>query len=219
MFKIIKAGILGIFSAYWLATAFFTLPDNHLNLSLFEESQSFQLFFFQKWGFFAPPPNSNERTYYTFLKKDEKEHKTFEIVEPITKKKKEDAPFNWKANTIDYVISNSINGINEILYDAQQMRDYEITNVDTSKIEKNYDQFAKNIVQDSPQFQTLVKYAEIVAAKNGINRNDYDLTILITKKEIPKFYKRFEENNNSEIILFQSDTIHLAENSLAISMR
>jgi len=218
MNKIVKTGMIGIFCAYWLTTVFFTLPDNHLNLSLFKEAQTFHLFFFQKWGFFAPPPTSNERAYYTFIPKIGEESKTFEIVEPITKKKKQDAPFNWRANTIDYVISNSIIGISETLYEEQQVKNYELTNTDTSSVQKDYDKLSKELVQGSAHFKILVNYAKIVAQKQDIELSDYDLSILITQKKIPKFYKRFEKNNTPEIIIFQSDTLSLVETPVIISM-
>ncbi len=53
--------ILFIFSIYWSLTLIFTSPSNFINISLLEYSYVFETFFFQKWAFFAPPPNSNDR--------------------------------------------------------------------------------------------------------------------------------------------------------------
>jgi hypothetical protein len=204
MYTLLKAVIISLFISYWSITFFFTLPDNQLNLSYPEEAQLFKLVLFQKWGFFAPPPKHNHRVYLTFLDNGVK-IKTFEIIEPIIDKKQQEAPFNWKENTIDYVINNSVASIQNIIVNANQIYNYELTE---NNKELELPALTRQMVQQSTPFKTLFNYSKVIAQRNGIDLQNHDLVLMITSKAIPKFHKRLTSDTQAEELLFQSDTLH-----------
>lgn len=102
---------------------------------------------------------------------------------------------------LDYVLAGSINGIADNIYEIQQFINGENKLTDSAKKDYIYTQ-----IQKSAQFITLYNYSFYVAQKNNIDTANCDIQIRITRKYLPKFSERLNENPVvNEEILFQSD--------------
>ncbi|CAM1343864.1 hypothetical protein [Tenacibaculum amylolyticum] len=213
MKKTLPYFIVGIFSIYWLCTIIYVSPNNYIKISLLKQEQAFDIFFFQKWGFFAPPPDYNDRLYYTFhSKKDSTKAYTFEVMETLQEKKSARAPFNSSEDILDYILSNTLNSISSGLVTINQKIEYDKkTPFDSLKNRMNIIEREKNYVQSSNNFSTLKKYAEFVAKKNNLNIKDYFLTIEIVQSNMPKFADRNEleaPKKSLDNLIFKSDKIN-----------
>ncbi|MEW7277772.1 hypothetical protein ABW636_04175 [Aquimarina sp. 2201CG1-2-11] len=206
-----------VFIVYWGFTGVFVAPDNYINISLLEESKVFNTFLFQKWGFFAPPPKSNDRLYYNFTSKNDciKAY-TFEVMEPLVKQKSRKAPFNSSEDLLDYVLSNTINSIcdglflvNESIKDIEEVEKISLT--ENQKIEKG-----KVYVQSTNEYKTLQNYAFYVATKNGLDPDNFYVDIQMSKVDLPKFIDRQKLSMTdsltiNESIIFESDKFTIDE--------
>lgn len=198
--------ISGLFLFYGVTTLIFSTPDNFVNISLIEYAENFNTFLYQRWGFFAPPPQSNDRLYYVFQKKENnKEIIVFEVIEPLLKQKIKNAPFNSKEDLTDYLISNSlylitdgIRGVRESFeYDAK-LKKRKIDEVElTKKVNK--------VIEATKPFMTLLNYSKKVAVNNKLNYEDYNVYLKITQKKIPKFIDRYKAiDKETEQLIFDS---------------
>jgi hypothetical protein len=213
MKKVISLLAISIFLLYWVVTLIFNMPDNYIKLSLGSNERTFQFLFSQKWEFFAPPPDFNERLYITFLSEDKKNTKTLEILKPILDKKKADAPFNRESDILDYLISNSMNSISDLMTEEYKIYKF---NKKNAKDEKNildtaFTNLVVKTVQKTNAFKVIENYAKIVASRNNINNMNFFI-VCVTKINILKFYQRFEKTTLTEEMLFKSDTLRLYEN-------
>ncbi|CAL2094950.1 conserved protein of unknown function [Tenacibaculum sp. 190524A02b] len=205
MKKIVSFVILALFSGYWGITFFFTAPDNYLKISQMEGGRVFKKFFFQKWGFFAPPPTSNDRLYCVIHKKsDSTKVKVLELIKPVIDQKISKAPFNNKADLLDYVLSNNFIGVNDEIRAANELIGYmEKDNGVLNAKEK--DSILIKYVEEAPQFKALQVYAKKVAKKNGINEDEHLISLRLTYLPIPKFGERNNESKKmEELLVFQS---------------
>lgn len=218
MKKVVPYFILTIFGFYWMCTLLYVSPKNYIKIELLEQEQLFTTFFFQKWGFFAPPPKYNDRLYFRFeSKKDPTKSISFEVIEDLQKRKTRKAPFSSSEDILDYVISGTLHGISDGLYAVEQSMQYEEEVIDslknsgyseTEKIEKR-----KAYVQETSNFKTLKNYALFLAEKNNLkNISDYNLQVEIAQIDLPKFADRHQINQDSvatEKLIFRSDKIVL----------
>lgn len=104
---------------------FFVLPDNDLNVRAYKLNQYFDMVFFQRWAFFAPPPKFNERLYLNFFSINNRLIKRFEVLEEIAKSKQAAAPFNKPEEIIDYLVSNSVESIIDNSIQLRSVMEYE----------------------------------------------------------------------------------------------
>lgn len=208
---IFSAFIFIIFSIYWFFTFIFTSPNNYINVSLLEYSYVFDTFFYQKWAFFAPPPNSNDRLIYYFEEKNNKQsYKVHEVIEPITMQKSKKAPFNTEEDILDYVLSNTIATIREEIVNINEIVKYR-KNVEKKSItdDELLDLYHKRIDGGS-SLETLKKYSYYVAKKNNIDLKKYQVKIIISSIEIPKFIHRNDKNfKRIENVLYESKPFEL----------
>ncbi len=203
---VVSTLFLGLILFYGVLTLVFVSPNNFLNISLTKGEIFFNIFFSQKWGFFAPPPNYDERLYFIyenkFLKKDVK---YYEVLGPLMAEKSKNAPFNSKYDVLDYLISNSVNNICDILINTNKIKAYEIK----KKIEKHkdYDIFAssKETVKSSNSFKTLINYSKYIANSNSLNPCNYKISLKLTRKIINKFNDRNKQNIIKEQLIFESE--------------
>ena len=107
---------------YISATLFFNLPRNYLKIINSKSEAYFHFFLFQRWNFFAPPPNYNERLYYTFKSNADTNLIVYEVFEPLYKLKSQKAPFNNREDLLDYLLSNSLNSMGEEIYEAKEYK-------------------------------------------------------------------------------------------------
>jgi len=179
-----------------------------------EGEETFNTFFFQKWGFFAPPPKYNDRLYYTFeSKNDTTQYHTFEVMAPLQKRKSTKAPFNSSEDILDYVLSSTLHSISDGLYAVNESLSYQEDKIDSLKPTKaDRIEKGKLYTESTTNFQTLKNYAYLVAKKNGVNTKDYRLIIEITQVEMPQFADRDLLNTEEEVIekiVYKSDKIIL----------
>jgi len=206
----IKKNVSVFFVFYWLITLLYNLPSNPIKIKTANFIYDFGLFFSQNWSFFAPPPQSNNKLYYSFFDKDKKSIDSFEVLEIIFKEKKDKLPFNIKEEITDYVISGSVNQLFNVVIHTRNKLKFEDNN---QKNIQEYDRIAiddlrKNI-NNFNEFKTLVNFSKILAHnlyKENSNKISY-LKIIITEKPIPKFYNRYQETNNLENIVIETDYV------------
>lgn len=217
MSKISRFSIMLVFISYWLITVVFTFPENFINISLDRGNQIFQLFFFQRWAFFAPPPNFDERVYFTYIDRSSGLSKTYEIIETINEEKSKKAPFNTKEDILDYIISNSVNGIQEMMYEMQEVHKHEedIESPSDSKdinrkhfIDSTYLTMINEVIPKTDYFKTLKNYSIVIAEKKGIRVKDCKVVIAMSRRLIPKFVDRFSVEKRKEEIFFESQPLN-----------
>lgn len=208
MKKYITIFAILVFVIYWSITLVFTFPENYITISLSKESRLFHTFFFQRWGFFAPPPNYNERLYYTFIDNNTKSKSiTYEVLEPLNRQNNRNKIFNYESDILDYVLSNSLSNITETINELNKV--YEFEGNKKSNSDSTHAQLISDIVVKSPQFNTIKNYAKYVASKNNVLPNYNHIIITLTIIPLPKFYQRLENVLIDEKIIFRSNEIHL----------
>jgi len=187
--------ISGLFLFYAVATIVFSSPENYINISLLDYNENFNTFFYQKWGFFAPPPRTNERLYYKFEnKKNNSEVIIYEVIEPLLIEKHKKAPFNSKEDLTDYLISNSIYLILDCIRISKNSFEYNAKlknkKIDEVEMTKKVNQF----IETTKPYKTLMNYSKKVALNKNLKYDDYNVYLRITQKKIPKFIDRYKNN-------------------------
>jgi hypothetical protein len=167
------------------------------------ENVIFETFLYQKWSFFAPPPKYDDRLYYIFKKGENTQ--SFEVVALLNKAKTANAPFNSHENLLDYVISNQIHAIDASLSDF-----YSVNNIkNTENVENIWLKFYEENKTNS-YIRTLLNYAQIVAQQNNLNYKEYEVSIMISHIDIPKFKDRhIKDIKREEKIAFKTPFIKL----------
>jgi hypothetical protein len=207
-----------VFLLYWATTIAFTLPNNYINLSLDKENQVFQFLFFQRWGFFAPPPTFDERLYFTYVNNLNKKTDTYEVIEPLNKEKKIKAPFNSREDIVDYILSNSITGIQDVMHETRDIYEYEKFDTISEVLEDEivifnsdsaYYHYIDKLIPTTSYFNTLVNYSVIVAKRQGIDTKNSKVVITISKLYIPKFADRNNKARRKEEVQFKSQPISI----------
>ncbi|SED18592.1 hypothetical protein SAMN04489761_4550 [Tenacibaculum sp. MAR_2009_124] len=189
--------ILLVYSSYWLMTFFFNAPDNYIKIQFFQEGDAFNKFFYQKWGFFAPPPQFDEKLYCLILsKKDTSEVKSFELMQAIIKEKVDKAPFNNKADVLDYILSNSCISINNQIVELKDRVEYLEKKRKLEAFEK--DSILNRGLEVTSYYKVLKNYVQEVARKKNVNSKDYLVSFMITNTPIPKFVNRNKDSVNVE---------------------
>lgn len=206
-----------IFIAYWLITLLFTLPDNYIKISLIKEERLFSTLFYQKWGFFAPPPKYNQKLIYIYFTSDNKPVYAYEALEKITLLKRNSAPFNSQPDLMEYIIGNSMSSV--INYEIDLRTQINTSSVDTlaapisDSIRINY---VKTMIARANTFQTLVNYGkEIHESNHSPDQNIDKFTLSIIKENIIPFSSAMKKEFSIDSLkqpleaIFTSDTIHL----------
>lgn len=193
--------ILLVFCSYWLITIFFIFPKNPLNLSVQKERDYFQSNFFQRWSFFAPPPNYNQRVYFVYENKFTKKKDIFEIIKPILDKKHKTAPFNFYYQTLDYILASSLINIDGNIRLLQDVINHENLKA-TGTVKLSDSMITQKLVSDiekTADFITLIKYAQKIAKENNIDIYSVSYQIQISKISMPQFVDRNTTLGKEEI--------------------
>lgn len=200
MTKFFKILIAGIFLIYFAITLLYNSPNNYIKIKFEREIKIFDLFFNQRWGFFAPPPTFNNRLYYTFYDENQNEIATFEVLKPLAEQKRKARPFNERDEMIDYMINGSIIGISNqipIIRDSKKISNPAFS---TEKLNT----LAINELTNNPDafsgYAILKNYAKEVA-KNSLKKNYNDIRffkIHITSIPIKKFTDRYSKEPSRE---------------------
>lgn len=201
--KILRFLIITLFVLYWSVTFIYTGPSNYIRIAIQDGLTVFQKFFYQKWAFFAPPPTSNHRLYYSFYKADGTLVVSYEALEYLSKQKKEKVPWNTREEAVDYMVNGSL--INLITHIISRRDAYQAANPDMSLVKS--DSIARDNVNassfDIVSYNTLANYGKIIAQKNldstKLAQIDY-FTFSVRQIAIPKFVNR-------EALLTEAKTI------------
>lgn len=162
------------------------MPENHINLTYYKQGLVFNNLLSQKWSFFAPPPNYNDRIYFIFHSKRDTSLKIFEIIEPLNLAKQKNAPFNGDEDVLDYVLSNSINGLDEGINEVQDYFNSEKED-GIIKADSLIERITVETVQKSFDFQTLKNYSKFVAKKIKSTQKITIYKLELQKNTFPNF--------------------------------
>ncbi len=196
------------FIIYWVITFFFVFPKNPLNVSVTSGKEFFHANFFQTWGFFAPPPNFNERIYLVTTDKKDSSVSISEFLEPIFAGKHNKAPFNSYHQAMDYIMASSLAGIESnvrMLYNIMNYEKEFAGKTVTDSLAK--DSIIKTIEQSS-DFKTLVNYGRKSLLEKKIDPASVNFRIKIVRSIAPQFVDRFKKKMLEEEITFASHTLN-----------
>ncbi len=203
------------FAIYWAATFFFVLlPDDGAAIVLnYKYYKKFDRIFFQRWGFFAPPPDFDERLYFTYENVNNCDEKiSLEIFESLHKKSKNKYPFNDNEIALDYIIFNTVETVSSLI--RNEYRNYEYSNSinsDENICFENFFDFLGNDYIDNPAGKSLINYGRLIAKKMDLP-DHYTFQITYTTIPIPKFADRKKNTTRKEKIVFQTAKYNLATN-------
>lgn len=182
------------------------MPNNYLRVKLNFVVDIMDVFFFQSWNFFAPPPDYDLRLYYVFTDELNKKY-VFEAIKPILNEKKRKAPFNSGEEYLDYVISGSATSIIDVKsnyfdyfkFTFKDSTDKYCSDTAVKTININY--------KTLPGYLTLINYSSLVRKKNLNSIKIKNCKFILTGLMIPKFSERFSnkraENKYFESIIFK----------------
>ncbi|KAA2243008.1 hypothetical protein F0L74_10835 [Chitinophaga agrisoli] len=207
--KLLRPIIYLSFLGYWVITFLFTMPDNYISLQYYKQNQWFQALLFQRWGFFAPPPNYDERLYYEFRDKQTRQTQTFEVLAPICDMKQQKAPFNWHEDIVDYLLSGSMTGISDDLNEMRQDLQFKHRQQARQAADTTGDHSLREGIQAGVNFRTLQNYAGIVAQKNRIDPARHEVRLILSHLLLSKFADRFSTAPRREEAFFVSDYVTL----------
>ena len=105
--NLLKISTFLIFLSYWGITVFFNFPDTSIVIGEnYSKYKIFDKYLYQKWQFFAPPPQSNSRLYFTYIfknKKNQIEKYEIELFEKYVQKPKKEYLINDLNANIEYL--------------------------------------------------------------------------------------------------------------------
>ncbi|MBP0613907.1 hypothetical protein J8J42_12745 [Chryseobacterium sp. cx-311] len=204
MAKIFKYIIAVIVIIYAASTLLYNSPNNYIKIKFEKELKIFDLFFNQRWGFFAPPPTFNNRLYYTFYDKNQKKIETFEVLQNLSEQKRYARPFNEREEMIDYLLNGPIIAISNyiplhrdsILRSRPSLSDAAANKFAVEKISAN--------AESLPGYAVLKNYSKEVA-KYSLAKDTYKevhyVDIKITGVPINKFTDRHAVNSSQEFMI------------------
>ena len=179
---------LTIVAVYWGATLLYVLPDNPIRDRSAGFVDGFEVLFFQRWNFFAPPPTANTRLYYRFPYEDST--RTFEVLRDITAAKRAAAPFNTEEETVDYILHGSVADVKAAVRAAMG----ESRRLYPDSTERFHTQQAIDLVSARGRrpggLVTLYNYACFVARAQGLHPIPDSVQIVVTDVPIVPFERR-----------------------------
>lgn len=214
--KIIKTLILGIFTFWWSANFFFNLPDSSLpileNYGLYKKWDGL---FYQRWGFFAPPPDYDDRLYYVYTDlKDSSNVIVYEVFENLHKTRKKQYPFDDELSNLDYIIHNLSSPLGDLIRESYDI--YKIKgNCDSLGIYSDcFQKYMSSVREDfntSPNLTTLIKHTKIIADLRNIKNSK--VQIILGAKDLPKYRDRYKKDLvRKEYPFFKSNYYNLKTN-------
>lgn len=215
--KKIKFTILLLFSFWWSFNLYFNFPNTSLPiLYTYSSYQKWDNIFFQRWNFFAPPPDSNTRLYYAFHNiNNSNDIFIYEVFEKLNKNKNEKYLFNDYLINLDYTLHNLSSPIGDFLRETYDIYKYQGLCDTIRNDDKCYQLFikkAKAKIYQLPQIKTLLKHSQIIATKQ--NLSNYKIQIIMGTQDLPKFHERYSDSiNQKENIFFSSDFYNLKTKS------
>jgi hypothetical protein len=197
--KALQKTILLFFVLWWSLNFYFNLPDTSLPIvTNYETYKKWDGIFYQRWGFFAPPPDYDDRLYYVYTNQsDTTKVNIYEIFENIHLERNKRYLYDDDLSNLDYILHNLSSPIGDLIRES-----YEIYNLkgncenlgEYSDCFQKYIDEARGSFDTSPNLTSLIKHSEIIAKKN--NFNNHSVQIIFGAKELPKF----KDRNNKNII-------------------
>jgi len=165
------------------------MPDNYLKIKAAKQNSYFNLFLFQRWGFFAPPPTFNDRLIYSYKSAFDSSVLALEVLKDIYQQKSKKAPFNTKEDILDYVLSNSIISLSE---QVLEFYDYKRFALKTGRATKDTSiaGIIKNEMENTWEYMTLIKYGKLVAKERNILSSKDSIGFIIGRVYLPQFADR-----------------------------
>ncbi|HVI46832.1 MAG TPA: hypothetical protein VM802_18275 [Chitinophaga sp.] len=205
MKKLYLFAMLSCFLLYWMSTILFTMPENYFEIEFGEQRAFFDRLFYQRWSFFAPPPQFNDRLYYVIRDKKSRQQHTFEVIRQITTQKQLKAPFNQEENLLDYAVNNSVLGLKDIQRENVRLVKYIFPDSSDSFISRKTLTLTWQNNNTSEAIRTLKRYGVMVALKNNLNPADQEFKMVLSQKNLPKFKDRNNKNaKTEEVLVFES---------------
>jgi len=211
--RTIKYFLLIIFAFWWGLNFYFSFPKSSLPI-LYAHTlyQNWDNVFYQRWGFFAPPPKFDNRLYYVYANtKDTADIFVYEVFEKLNKRKNQKYLYNDNLINLDYLLHNLSSPIGELLredfeiYKHQKFCD-SITN-ETECYQSFINQSKSEIYQLS-QIRTLLKHSALIARKQGLD--DHKVRLIFGAKDLPRFYQRYQDSIvREDNVFFSSDYYNL----------
>lgn len=205
--KILAILIVLVFMSYWGITLIFSFPESSIVIAENHKAyKRFQIPFYQKWNFFAPPPTYNLRLHYIF--KSENNLYDIEVFENLNKKVREKYLFNnTYANTNWFLFSNTDNivqvfsTIHNTFQDLNNSKNINTYSSDSIALTDKYNDIRK-IIQNIGSMDILLNHSKIIAEELKLSEN-YDVQIIISAIDIVKYADRYKTNKeNKERIIF-----------------
>ena len=185
--KIIKILTLGVFALWWGSNFFFNLPDSSLpivqNYDLYKKWDGL---FYQRWGFFAPPPDYDDRLYYVYTNLKDSTITINEVFENIHKNRKKQYPFDDELSNLDYILHNLSSPIGDLIresYDIYKIKGNCDSISDYSECFQKYIDNVRDDFNTSPNLTTLIKHAKIVAGLKNLTNTK--VQIILGAKDLP----------------------------------
>lgn len=212
---IISTLIIGLFSVYFATTIFFNFPEESIVIGEnFKGYMKFQDVLYQKWTFFAPPPESNKRAYFEFTV-DRPDGKSdvyeIELFEKFGKSIKEEYLFNDVVANTDWILFNYVESITDKSRTAFKI--YKTKN--KCKNDDCYVEFYKEFnkyLRTTKQMKFLIAHAKGLARKSKIPSNA-KFRLKIFELPIPRYHQRYKKLKLNERSTFTSGYFNLKEDN------
>lgn len=195
------------FLLYWVGLAILSMPANPAKNLLASRVTHFKSAFGTTWKLFTPPHTYNIRLYYIVrnisspFKAD-----TLEVLENISLKKQQAAPFNQKESITDALVNNNVIGVLNAVWENREMPQVDSAGTaDTIYIARVVAEKANNRNYQI-YLASLHNYCRLVLKENNLNEAGKEVKIVIKEKLI----KPFADIDNAgfvpkEIVVFATD--------------
>ncbi len=196
MKRIIQTIVLLVFVSYWCVTLLYSSPESYIKIKAEPVLSKFEIFFYQKWTFFAPPADFNFRLYFEYLDKDSSQLATYEVLKPIALQKQAKAPFNTNEQYVDYIVNSSVIELNDLLVNYFKAAKEEKPTLSADENYKNaIGNFNSNAAKAQyPGFQTLKNYLNLHFKKhitdNPLLTKAVFGRMILAQQQLPRFEER-----------------------------
>lgn len=199
-----------IFTGYWLSTLLYCSPTNYVRIQSHTYMSWFNIYFYQKWTFFTPPPKDNQRLYFLFVNRHQPQRIIkCEILKPIQDKKRENPIFNHTHEILDNVISGCAISLNNSMVETSRYLKQKYPDSSRTFHLKESAHLICSNGNKLPGYRTLMEYAKVVAVKNNIKYQDHQLKIVMSSIPIRSFRNRFETKPPQEIVVLETPLLKL----------
>lgn len=183
--------LIAVFGFYALTTLLYVSPSNPLRIHFDAELTVFEKLGYQKWTFFAPPPTGNNRLYFAFSPQSG-DGETVEVLEGIYARKRQDNPYNIKAQVVDYAVSGHARQISDRIREIYRYRKvHELFDGDPAFLDDLAVRSLRPETEYGDNVRVLLRYASMVAAQRGIELDGLKCQMAFTHVPMRPFTQRY----------------------------